>query len=1271
MTGAAVPPSPEAGAAEVGPRAEDAIVFILSCFSIGILLRLTLVRWVRVPYTAMLLLVGLGIGFLQLANPATEAFTNSLRIWLSMEPHLLLLIFLPVIGFSAAIGQEPHMLRKSWLQIMLLAWPGVVIQFLLIALAAKYVFPYGWTWPEAFLFGAMLSATDPVAVVAVLQEVGASAKLACVIDGESLMNDGSALVIFLLLQRIVEGEAVTVGGAVAQFCLLAVVGMLLGAAFGVATSWLLDNIFRDATLTTIVTLVSAYASYYTADRLVGASGLLAVVCNGFAMSLIGGRQLTLRVEDSMHAFWGVLEWAANTILFVWMGIVLAIVLPPSHAATAITDQPIHLEPRDAGYVVVLYLWLQVARAILLLVCWLPFNYTGYPLTWRSATVMVWGGLRGAVGMVMALFIFLDTKIHDASFKSYCIFYMGTMAFFTVLINGGSTKALLSALGFMSYTPEQLGTLQHVVEDMEAISERRLAALRPDEVLGEPEPDAVKMWSMLPTQPVLAAAQAACVRRPLREGCPAVAAARAAGLDPQLLFDYRCRVLNMVKAHYADSYDAHMLTTLQARTLQGVTDAALDEAGEGLADWRLLEPSCRLRGLPRLARAWKLHRLSTTLVQAATYGQGVSNLTLLVGFIHAHRHAQEHLRTHIHAVASAAPEGGGDVVKAHLNGGADLNPNGAPAPPGPGCELGAAGSSLSGLRGGAEALAVLRESEAEAGEALAAAERITAAHPSLPAWLRSKQAAVEILEEQRAFLQHLGDAGLVAPREMLLLGDLMDSQSRALLRSNTGIAAALHYSRMRPPLHALPLFDSLTEAEVPDVLARAEREAYGQRGAPVPPLSWRVWYLEQAIAGLDAPLDQVVVITKGSVRLRFAPVDGPHGRQEEHTAVASVGDALGVCELMLGLPRMAELTADSMVQALIVPSPTFLRLVADVPGVRTRAWQATAAQLAAQHHHILGQHRQLAPLNIFFKSCTVERMAVGQVFEVPRSALLLTGAVAPLLPLPADFLSSRRTASGALGEALGAASPPLSPLCKLGGGSPAGGSPTGGSPRGSSGSLRGSSSGSLAAHSQSVAAPPSALGRAPSVSSDGCLADPSVPRGNELPSRAETSSYQASVLASMPRMDSSRGGGGGGAEGPSPIKDALRSTLGRLSRSMRIDRLSRTASDSLPPMPFLQGALAAQRAEQAAAAAGLAAAPPPGSSRLRVSAGPRVSDGGGWPGGGAGLHTVEEHHREAGSHDGARNASASADAPRAGDIEAGGRSPFASVGGGAAAPSRPA
>lgn len=84
--------------------------------------------------------------------------------------------------------------------------------------------------------------------------------------------------------------------------------------------------------------------------------------------------------------------------------------------------------------------------MLLLLCWIPFNYTGYPMTWRTALVFLWGGLRGAVGMVMALFVFLDEEIHNSKFRSYCIFYMGTMAFFTVLINGGTVKWLLKYVG---------------------------------------------------------------------------------------------------------------------------------------------------------------------------------------------------------------------------------------------------------------------------------------------------------------------------------------------------------------------------------------------------------------------------------------------------------------------------------------------------------------------------------------------------------------------------------------------------------------------------------------------------------------------------------------------------------------------------------------------------------------------------------------------------------------------------------------------------------
>eukprot|EP00775_Hariotina_reticulata_P012274 gene12274-12411_t len=1030
-----------------------------------------------------------------------------------MEPHVLLLIFLPIIGFSAAISQEPHMLRKSWGQ------------------------------------------------------VGASQKLACVIDGESLMNDGSALVIFLLLQDVVEGNPITVGGPSLESlrddrlsCYVMLTITCPRYPMRAAAARL--DLSGDPTLTTVVTLLSAYASYYCADGLVGASGLLAVVCNGFTMSLIGGRQIAYRAEEAMHAFWGVLEWGANTILFVWMGIVLAIVLPPSHEHTQISSLPIQLEARDAGYVVVLYLWLQVARALLLLICWIPFKFTGYPLTWKSALVMVWGGLRGAVGMVMALFIFLDDKIHDDKFRSYCIFYMGTMAFFTVLINGGTCKWLLEKLGFLSYTPEQLGTLKHVVEDMDDIRTQHLADMRPDEVLGEPEPVVVKVWSELPTDEVIAQAEASTVRPPIDCNTPEAKAAVAAGLDPQILYDYRCRVLNMVKAHYAEVYGQHMLSTMQVRTLQAVTDVALDKAGTGLGDWRLLEPNCRLKGLPELLRNWKLHHLFPTFAQAAVYNQQLDNLQLLAVETHALVSSldEEH-------VIEEHPVSKVDHARSHMISAAE--------------RADAFAQQKLPSRGGAEAQHVLQESKQEAAAALKMAEALTSSHPSLPAWLRSKQVAGEVLAEQQAFLQDLSGAGLIQPRELLLLEDLMHEQSRNLLRGNTGLSAALHYSRARPPLNVLPLFDSLTDDQVA-VLTRpvartSPRIQPDAHSCSLPALGvrWRVFYPEQLIVSLDTPLTDIIIITKGAVRMRFPVIDGPHGRLEEHTVVASVGDALGVCEVMLGLERMSELTADSLVQALLVPVPAFLKLLAADPSVRMRAWQATGAQLAAQHHHILGVHKQLAPLNMFFRACTVEKIEPGEVLEVPRTGLLLVGEVFSLLPLPArcsaNYGLSTDNALGSVQHQLeSSASSGLLANVSVDGGSPtySNGTPSmalnGNSPNNSCAALNKGSSGALVGAPSNASSnsssqnlqgnsyqPPSAaelaacnLVKAGSSLQDNgrvagtvfagkqqdrqLLAAPAelppgefqcvveaivlqVPRGPELPSQLETMSYQAHVL----------------------------------------------------------------------------------------------------------------------------------------------------------------
>uniref|UniRef100_A0A383VZP0 Cyclic nucleotide-binding domain-containing protein n=1 Tax=Tetradesmus obliquus TaxID=3088 RepID=A0A383VZP0_TETOB len=491
--------------------------------------------------------------------------------------------------------------------------------------------------------------------------------------------------------------------------------------------------------------------------------------------------------------------------------------------------------------------------------------------------------------------------------------------------------------------------------------------------------------------------------------------------------------------------------------------------------------------------------------------------------------------------------------------------------------------------------------------------------------------------------------------MLLLEDLMHEQFKSLLRANTGVAAAFHYTRSRPPLNVLPLFDSLGDAEVEQLMRHCDDAAKKQDstiGRFSHGLHWKVYYPEQLIAAHDSRIEHVVIITKGSVRMHFPVVDGPHARNEEHTVVASVGDALGVCELMLGLPRMSQLTADSMAQALLVPTATFLQLLGAVQGIRTRAWQATAAQLAAQHHHILGQHRQLAPLNIFFRNCTVERVQPGQVFEVPRTALLLTGSVRSLLPLPAEFhlrrehsapaSSIKATANGSAADRVNGSSGSLQELGRSGSselllspkrqgsGSDSGSSsPKGSSPRGGS---PGASVANLAAilehpaHDQQqhdvvaheVAAEAQAKEQQQQQQDDDArvLASPAelppgdfsclteamllqVPRGFQMPTDLQTTTYQAQVLSkgsisvgvsgSAVSGAAAEGGLAGGAASAYSagelgrhsklVSPLAKSMGGMLARVSRLAGISRTASDSMPQMPFLQTALASMREQQ--------------------------------------------------------------------------------------------
>lgn len=168
----------------------DAVLFGGISLLIGVSCR-TLLRRTSIPYTVVLLIIGIALGSFEFgSNYHLGDLGNGIRIWADIDADLLLAVFLPILIFEGAFSMEVHQIKKCMAQMLLLAGPGVLISTVLIGAAVKLVFPYDWNWKTSLLLGAVLSATDPVAVVALLKDMGASKKLSTIVEGESMMNDG-------------------------------------------------------------------------------------------------------------------------------------------------------------------------------------------------------------------------------------------------------------------------------------------------------------------------------------------------------------------------------------------------------------------------------------------------------------------------------------------------------------------------------------------------------------------------------------------------------------------------------------------------------------------------------------------------------------------------------------------------------------------------------------------------------------------------------------------------------------------------------------------------------------------------------------------------------------------------------------------------------------------------------------------------------------------------------------------------------------------------
>jgi len=292
------------------------LLFLVISVTVGCLVSHALSRLApSLPFTPCLLVVGMLMAWADRFTEEGSPLHTSVTTWESLDGHTMLFIFLPPLLLSDSMNLQWNLIRQCLGQCLLLSGPGVVLGAVLNALVAHFVLPYGWHWRLCLAYGAVQSATDPVAVVSILSELGAPPSLTMIVSGESLLNDGSAIVMWSFFFGQYRGIVRNLSVFLLQ---LVFGGVGVGLLFGAVLLYWLSHLSRrhgheDAIRQVSLTIAGAYSCFYVAEATLEVSGVLAVVTMGMFLATTVWPVVCSRAV--MEHVWHTLEWLLNTVLF--------------------------------------------------------------------------------------------------------------------------------------------------------------------------------------------------------------------------------------------------------------------------------------------------------------------------------------------------------------------------------------------------------------------------------------------------------------------------------------------------------------------------------------------------------------------------------------------------------------------------------------------------------------------------------------------------------------------------------------------------------------------------------------------------------------------------------------------------------------------------------------------------------------------------------------------------------------------------------------------
>jgi monovalent cation:H+ antiporter, CPA1 family len=403
-----------------------------------------LAAYLKLPPPVLLGVVGVALGgfpalFAQLGWAARSDPFADIFVDLPVSSATFIYVFLPLLVFEAGIVTDVRRTLEDAAPILLLAIVATLITTGVIGLAL---------WPIAgvplvvcLLLGAVVATTDPAAVIAIFRDVGAPARLTRLVEGEALLNDAAAIALFaVLLGMIVSAREPDIGFGLSEFFSSFIGGGLLGLLAGRALLWVIPWVRDDRLAEATLTVALAYGVFIAAERLFHVSGVVAVLGSGLAVSALGRSRVAPYNWSFLTDLWDQIAFWARSLVFI-----LASILVPR----LLGDVGLH----DLLLLAVLVVAALAARILVLFVLVPPLEFfkLTQPISWAYKLAITWGGLRGALTLVLALAATENAALGPDVKRFIAVLATG-LVLFTLFVNGTTLRLVIDLLGLDRLSP---------------------------------------------------------------------------------------------------------------------------------------------------------------------------------------------------------------------------------------------------------------------------------------------------------------------------------------------------------------------------------------------------------------------------------------------------------------------------------------------------------------------------------------------------------------------------------------------------------------------------------------------------------------------------------------------------------------------------------------------------------------------------------------------------------------------------------------------------